>query len=597
MKSKTSYCNGTLMRRTIQRGLPLWGIYLLLLLVMLPGRILSWDSPEMIWLQESVLHSAAMCHLIAFFYGPAIALLVFSYLYKSTSANFFGALPIKRGGLFLTQYLSGLLMALVPNLLVTILSMAAGSIQGVNLVSQSLTFFGAHALTFLFYYSFACLVAMITGNLMAMPVLYGILNFAVVVVELLIRSLMETLLYGLTSRGEPVLLFLSPFANVVFGGHGPSVEAVFSTDANVHEIQGYVFHGWQSLLILAAVGVVFAVLAFVLYRSRRMESAGDVIAVRWLRPVALYCFTFGCALVLGMGIYLFLNYSENFVLMLVCMLVGGGVGYFLGEMLLNRSMRVFRKRNLANCAICAAVIVAGMLCLRLDLLGLTDYVPEREDVSAVSITYGGGWTEDPAFIDKTLELHQSVLENKKELRKARDMYYYTIDINYELTNGNRVTRCYNLPAYQNNGCAIDQVIDKYVALSNDPDYVVTRAFVTDYAVRDIQECHIYSYGKYGTGGDVYLTPSEAQEFLETALVPDLKESSMKKVAYNMETVEYQPGMPHGTGIAVDVIFRRKDIHRETTDDYYYFSIPSDAARVLEYAKAHGVQPTVDEPEG
>ncbi len=597
MKSKTSCFNGTLFRRTLQRGLPLWGIYLLLMLVTVPAHILSFQDPQALWVQQYVLKAATMCHMAAFFYGPAVALLVFSHLYKSTSANFFGALPLTRTAQFNTQYLAGLTMCLLPNALVGVLTLVAGGLQHAAVGTQVGIFFAAHCLTFLFYYSFACLVAVVTGNLMAMPILYMILNFVAVVVEMMVKFLLETFMFGLTFHGQPALLPLSPFANAVMSGNGPSVEPIYHLDAaGMHTIDGYMFTGWQGLLILAAVGVVFAVLAFLIHRFRRMESAGDVIAIRHLKGVALYCFTFGCALVLGIGFHMFLGYNQSITLMAVCMIVGGGVGYFLGEMILHRSLRVFRKKNLINCVICAAIIVAGLLCIRLDLLGLTEYVPEPEDVASCTTQYQNGWTEDPEIIDQVLELHHAILENRDNVEMEEDAGYYSFYLNYRLKNGKQVTRRYNLPAYKNDGSAADRLIDRYIALENDPDYIVQRAFTTDYELQDISECHIYSYGNYGYNGEVFLTKAEAMEFFETALVPDLRESSMKKVEYRMDTMEWEDGMPFDTGIAVDIAFKENTVSGGNSGDgFFYFSIPSDATRVIEYAMAHGVEPTNEKP--
>ena len=49
-------------------------------------------------------------------------------------------------------------------------------------------------------------------------------------------------------------------------------------------------NGWL-IAAYAAVGVVLMVLAWLMYRRRRSESAGDVVAVGWMKPV----FRYGCA--------------------------------------------------------------------------------------------------------------------------------------------------------------------------------------------------------------------------------------------------------------------------------------------------------------
>ena len=50
---------------------------------------------------------------------------------------------------------------------------------------------------------------------------------------------------------------------------------------------------------MAAIGIALTVLALLIFRRREMERSGDVIAVKPLRPVFLYCFSFGSAIVLS----------------------------------------------------------------------------------------------------------------------------------------------------------------------------------------------------------------------------------------------------------------------------------------------------------
>ena len=91
--------------------------------------------------------------------------------------------------------------------------------------------------------------------------------------------------------------------------------------------------GWSYLGMLAVLGLVFALCAFLLLKHREMERSGDVIAVGWLRPVALYVFTIGCALVLGalMAELFSSQTADNFWYVLLFLFVGAFVGYFVGK--------------------------------------------------------------------------------------------------------------------------------------------------------------------------------------------------------------------------------------------------------------------------
>lgn len=587
MKSRTSCCNGAVLRRTLFRGLPLWGSYLLCWLVVLPVMILSQNRwQNLVDLREYILQTAAgSCHFVAFVYGLAAACVAFSFLYHSRSANFFGALPLRRETLFSTCYLAGLLLSLGPNVLVALLSLLAGLLRGMFVGTELAIWLGAQSLTFVFYYSFAVLLAMVVGHVAALPGLYVVLNFTAIAMESLIRALLDCFVYGMWFDG-----------NFWFDRASPLYYALAEGTPEVHSVWGELelldcyFEGWKQLLILAAVGVAFAALAFWFFRWRRMESAGDVIAVRHLKPVFLYGFTFGCSLVLG---YLLAEMlvsgigTRNFVPVLLCMLAGAFLGYFVGEMMLHKSVRVFRKRHWANWAVTCVVIAAAMLCIRLDVFGYSRYVPLAEDVEAVSLTYGESYIQDPGMIEETLALHQEILDRRAETELAgenSDGWYNCMYLRYRLKNGKTVCRSYELPCGPGIDSAPDSLVRQYDALYNDPDYTVLRNLPQNYTARDIESCYLYQSGEEG----IYLSRQEAYDFLKTVVEPDLRDSSMGKV-YHGSYLEQEPVWMDAY---LEICFTKATA--QGGDRNVYLTVTQDAERTLAYFESLGLHPQVEE---
>ena len=62
----------------------------------------------------------------------------------------------------------------------------------------------------------------------------------------------------------------------------------------------------------------------------------------------LYALSLGCGIVLGwvFSEYLFYNGRNRFLTMLICMLLGTALGYWAGQMLLQKSLRVLSKGQL-----------------------------------------------------------------------------------------------------------------------------------------------------------------------------------------------------------------------------------------------------------
>ena len=593
MKSRTSCCNAAVLKRTAFQGLPLWGAYLLLWLILLPVMLYSGERwYGLMEVRDYVLSmTAGSCQIFGAAYGLASACMVFHWLYKSRSANFFGALPLSRTTLFGTCYLAGLLFAVVPHLVAVVLSVPAAFVWGMALLKDLMIWFAVMTLTYLFYYSLSVLIAMIVGNLIALPVLYAIVNFTAVVVEAVVRSLLEYFVYGLSFRGSFLFDWASPLHYTLLQGDGPDVRRIY--DEVAADATDIVFEGWPLILIMAAVGVVFAAIAYFLHKHRRMESAGDVIAVQHLKPVVLYCFTFGCSIVLG---YCLANLlvstsigTEDFVGVLLCMLMGAFIGYFLGQMLLHKSMRVFRKRYWLNWAVTCLIITAAMLCARYDLFGYAHYVPDLDEVEAVSLGYGGDFYEDSAFMEDVAEFHQACIDRQYETERM-DVHqdgYNRMYLSYKMKDGRLVEREYLLPISEELARDENSLIRMFEDAYNDPDYKLVRRLPDHFAAADIESCQIV---QNASGKDVWLSRQEAYEFIKTCLEPDIRESSMETVCYcgyhDWEKSKY-------CNINVEISFREDMTNDESVNRYYYFSVTADAHRILEFADGKGISPMVD----
>ena len=209
------------------------------------------------------------------------------------------------------------------------------------------------------------------------------------------------------------------------------------------------FNGWVPALIFGAVGLGFALLAFLLFRKRHLETAGDVIAVSFLKPVFLYALSLGSGIVLGwlLSAYLFYNGQNRFLTMLICMLLGTALGYWAGQMLLHKSLRVLSKGNWVRCGAVMLVVAAGMLGCRYDIAGFSRYVPDAADVQSVMMGYGGGIVTDREIIEETVALHQQIVDQRYviEAEAARADWAPSFRITYQLQDGSYVLRSFSLP--------------------------------------------------------------------------------------------------------------------------------------------------------
>ena len=142
MQSKTSYFNAMLFRKNLTRFWPLWGLAsfvgaLFPLAVLLDMVHRGWNvlsAPDFTGMYYDAVSAVPVINLV---YAALCAMAVWSYLYNARSVGLMHTLPIRREGLFLTNFLSGLSMTLIPyavtGVLCVVVSLCGGAFDAKGL--------------------------------------------------------------------------------------------------------------------------------------------------------------------------------------------------------------------------------------------------------------------------------------------------------------------------------------------------------------------------------------------------------------------------------------------------------------------------------
>lgn len=462
MKSGTSYFNPTLFKKNLTRYWPVWALYALVWIYALPMRCMMVVSRNQLWMGETPVKQVqtfanqipdlleGFGTFMAFSFGILTAMAMFSFLYNNRSASMIHSLPVRREGLFLTGYLSGLVCLLGPHLLVWLLTLGAeGLCSGyVDLYTISL-WLAAQSAMCLFFYSFAVFCAMFTGHLLALPAFYGILNFLAAVLMLLFDVLFEPFLYGyagMTNTTETVVQWLTPVVHLADNVRWRS------------DTFGYRLYGIPELVIYSAVGLVFAALALLVYRRRHIETAGDVVAVAVVRPIFKYGVALCSGLCFGYWLYAMFGFNAPFGLT-GSLLLWTFIGYFVAEMLLKKSFRVWKAWK--GCAVLLVLVAVGLTALRMDAFGFVDRVPTPNRVVSMKVDGMGSYpydegrdfefeTEDPALIEKAIALHQGFVDqyrNPTAGQPGSSSDYIRLYVEYTLSNGSTLRRNYGFSVW------------------------------------------------------------------------------------------------------------------------------------------------------
>ncbi len=308
---------------------------------------------------------------------PAMALL--HYLYQSRSVLGTHALPVTRAQLFVTHYLAGIAMAVLPLLIFCAVTVPLLLIIGV-FPPQALLLFCVGSLgMYLFFFSFAVFCGMFTGQLWGLPAFYAIFNAIALITFFIFATLADNFLYGFTlpESSEGIVRALTPvwqFTEVL------ELESINATGA-------FTFLGLDTLAIYVVIGLLFAAAAYAIFTNRHLERAGEIVSVNVMRPV----FSIGLGLYGGFCALMLCNsvlYIDNVFGLFAFLVVGVLVGFGAGKMLLEKTIAVLTLRNLTQ--LCALVAVACLLfsTVYYDLLGYETYLPELDEVDRIDVSMG-----------------------------------------------------------------------------------------------------------------------------------------------------------------------------------------------------------------
>ena len=606
MTSRISCFDRAVFRRALKKTAPVWILYTLYELL-LPLRLFSFcrglssgTDDFLVQIEKTLLGYAPLnASLIPFLLGGLLAWVLFSWLFRAGTAYFYAALPVRRETLFLTNYLTGILLYAAPALLSSLLLWAVGAGFGAAVFVPAMQVFTATMLGFLLFFSFAVLVCCVVGQMAAMPIVYVILNFTFFVLEAIVRHLLFTFVYGMpysqSSTMQSFALHATPVLGLLQGGFRVATDWA-ERDGMYYMEYAPRLEGWGYLGALAALGLVFALCAFLLLKHREMERSGDVIAVGWLRPVALYVFTLGCALVLGalMAELFSSNTADNFWYVLLFLFMGAFVGYFAGKMLLQKTIHVFRSGWLGLGACCLALLLA-FGAAEFDLFGYSRYLPERSEVQAAGLTHyqanGLYTTQDDAFIQNVLALHTAAIGEKSAQERRRQAYQLGTDyteqfyITYRMTDDTLIERYYSIVYTDADLADPDSLISRFSALYNSPGSVLIRTgFDTPRTEKNVLSCYVSSYD---TGASLDLTGSDAWQ-VYAACLEDINAGLLGAEAVSgAGSATKEDG---GNYTPLTLIFTVSTDVPGQTDSLYVDSIPLSAAATVRALTAFGAEP-------
>lgn len=549
MKSKISFFNKGLLKSSLRRFWPLWTAHFAIWLLILPVIVLINSGTEHyrnFTIEMIKGYVGFPTAIFAFIMAILSAMAMFSFMYASRSTGLIASLPVRREAVFGSAYLAGLLPVIASNLVIALLTLLFSMNAGdeLALVFKAIAiWFAVYSMEYVVFYGIAAATAVLTGSLLVLPVLYAIFNFLFIGMEQVIDFFLSCFVWGMRSYdGSAVLSVLSPILPLCTDHSllvklDPVINSIGPTFTEYQKCVSVGLSSWNLLLIYFAVGIALSVIALLVFRKRRMESAGDVIAIPCLRPVFKYSVA-ACSALCG-GLVLFVIIGSVFnsraaapFILIPCMIMSAFIGYFGSEMLLKKSFHVFRRGGWIGFAVLSCLCIVFTFCCDMDVLGVGKIVPDVEKVESVEI-YEAGHISDRKVIERLAALQKDIVENRDKYIDEADPGDFLL-FRYYMKNGSIFTREY----YISN----DKNLREYYDISSSPE--VQLEMFTPSTPVDLEHCtggYFYCNMTNENGEDyvdynMSLTPEQAVDFYKNALMPDVK--SGNKIVGNGDATYY-----------------------------------------------------------
>lgn len=494
MKLKTSYFNKTIFRKNVTLYWPIWGIYTFILMCAMPFYLwLEYNDGYRTTPLTDAQKFSRLCDVLELtpFYTFIIAftaviagMALFSYLYNSKSANMIHSLPVNRTELFATNVISGISFLAVPQIIVFVMTLLVCLTEGVYQVEYLAMWLFVSFATDIIAFSVVTFCAMFTGLLLALPIYVVVLNCLAYVIAMLLELIVSTFGYGVILNNmisESLLIWLSPL--MCYMEKVYMIGVYQNGSARAMQLQGL-----DCIVIYLVMAFVLYALAYFVYQKRKIEQAGDLITVGFVKPI----FRCGVGAIVAMygsimfrAIFMEFGITIHPAVFILLLLIIGMIAYFIADMFVRKTFRVFKKKNWINCGVFLVALLVGFGAMYGYAVSEEHKLPEAEDVKYAYIDMGYMVRYEGEDVSAVTEVHKKILDNLSYYEELDETNYYWnyADIDYEriyiyyvLKSGEAFYRSYRVPM-EDEG---KEIIDAIYAIEQQPENFLKNEFCNSY---------------------------------------------------------------------------------------------------------------------
>ena len=305
-----------------------------------------------------------------------------SFFHRENRALAMHAQPYSKSRLFNSQVASGWLMCILPLLVMAMLylcfmkevapdvtSSAIPYTSEDNVYTASAVFgwFGDSLVIMTFFYGMFVLAGTLVGTVIMQVLLSGVMFVILPLMIFIINAFCDNFLlgyFGMSDFMESLMRNANPLIRLVFG---------WGENAGLH----------LELTYLLA-GVLMLALARFAYGRAKLEKVGDSMIFRVTEEIITYLIVFVGMTAFG---WIFYTMAASTKGMLVFgMAVGALITFFVVKIIIDRSVKVFKKHNLIS--LCIYLVIAALFTgmTVFDISGFSKRLPKEDKIQSVQLS-------------------------------------------------------------------------------------------------------------------------------------------------------------------------------------------------------------------
>lgn len=388
--------------------------------------------------------------VVMMIYPIVIASILFFYLHRRASADLFHALPVSRSRLFLSHYMAGLTLLLLP------LAVSFGTILLYGGLYAGPAYHPQRILMELF------------GWAVAEMAIFTVASFVAVNTGTTFDQVVFTI--GVSCAAPGLYLLVNLFADQTLAGF--SMENAFFSPSKLlmvcpftvmidrmsrNEVGGQldVWSNDLALFIWVAVSLLLLGASLLVYRRRPSEYCGRSTSRGVLKTLLKYVAAVFC----GFGLALLFSGFESKIITILGALLGAALCYVIFEAIFARGFSTFRRAlpglslSVVGTVVCVSAIVTGWF-------GFEGYLPPPDQVASVEISYIGYLENYPNYwelpreqlvrltgreeIETVLSYHRKAIGENDPFSQQEELRSSPCSVlRYQLKDGREVVRCYD----------------------------------------------------------------------------------------------------------------------------------------------------------